>query len=33
MQIDGMDILIYIVDNSWTAGKTVNAAERLSEPF
>ena len=33
MQIDETDILIYIVYNSWTTEKTVNAAERRSEPF
>ena len=29
MQIDETDILIYIVYNSWTTEKTVNAAVRL----
>ena len=32
MQIDGMNILIYIVYNSWTTEKTVNAAMRPYKP-
>ena len=32
MQIDEMDILIYIVYNSWTTEKTVNAAMRPYNP-
>ena len=32
MQIDETDILIYIVYNSWTTEKTVNAAMRPYKP-
>ena len=32
MQIDEADILVYIVYNSWTTEKTVNAAMRPYKP-